>query len=176
MKLACRSSALVAASLSASGPSRRKITRTSTSIWAIPARLSAPIAQRYSVSTRAWARMKLIRQIVLTVIWTEFEEVASPPCACSSDFGLAGWLFIPWRVAAARRAGSCPSWAAADSCLGNSVWQLRFARIGWRRRRRAASQLPGQRRQQPDRNTAVSGKHDFTDAGDRPRQAIVSPA
>ena len=32
--------------------------------------------------------MKLIRQIVLTVIWTEFEEVASPPCACSSDFGL----------------------------------------------------------------------------------------
>ena len=29
------------------------------------------IARRYSVSTRAWAHMKLTRQIVPTVTWTE---------------------------------------------------------------------------------------------------------
>ena len=43
----------------------------STSIWAMPARSFAPIARRYSVSIRAWAHMKLIRQIVLTLTWTE---------------------------------------------------------------------------------------------------------
>ena len=47
--------------------SRRKITHTSISIWAMPVRSSAPIALRYSVSIQAWACMKLIRQIVLTV-------------------------------------------------------------------------------------------------------------
>jgi hypothetical protein len=34
-------------------------------------RSSAPIALRYSVSIRAWVHTKLIRQIVLTVTWTE---------------------------------------------------------------------------------------------------------
>ena len=48
-----------------------------------------------------------------------------------------------------------PELAAADSGLGNSVWQLRFARTGWRRRRRAALEQPGRSRQHPDRNTAV---------------------
>jgi hypothetical protein len=43
-------SALVATSSSASGISRRKITHTSTSIWATRARFSAPIAPPYSVS------------------------------------------------------------------------------------------------------------------------------
>src|SRR3977135_2526053 len=41
------------------------------SIWAMPVRSSAPIALRYSVSIRAWAHAKLIRQIVLTVTGTE---------------------------------------------------------------------------------------------------------
>jgi hypothetical protein len=54
--------------------SRRKITHTSTSLWAKPVRSSAPIALRYSVSIRAWAHMKLIRQIVLTVTWTELKS------------------------------------------------------------------------------------------------------
>ena len=71
MKSECRSSALAAASLSALGLYRRKITRTSTSTWAMPVTSSAPIAPRYSVSIRVWAHMKLIRQIVLTVTWTE---------------------------------------------------------------------------------------------------------
>ena len=74
MKLACRSFALAAASLSALGLSRRKITHTSTSIWAKPVRSSAPIALRYSGSIRAWAHMKLIRQIALTVTWTELKS------------------------------------------------------------------------------------------------------
>jgi hypothetical protein len=47
-KSGCQSSALVATSSSASGISRRKLTHTSTSIWAMPARLSAPLAPRYS--------------------------------------------------------------------------------------------------------------------------------
>jgi hypothetical protein len=34
---------------------------------AMPVRSSAPIALRYSVSIQAWAYMKLIRRIVLTV-------------------------------------------------------------------------------------------------------------
>ena len=55
------------------GISRRKITLISTSIWAIPARSSAPIALRYSVSIRAWEHTKLIRQIVLTVTWSELK-------------------------------------------------------------------------------------------------------
>jgi hypothetical protein len=54
-------SALVATSSSASGISRRKITHTSTSIWAMPVRLSAPIAPRYSVSIQPWVHAKLIR-------------------------------------------------------------------------------------------------------------------
>ena len=48
-----------------------KITHTSTSIWAMPVRSSAPIVLRYSVSLRGWAHAKLIRQIALTVTWTE---------------------------------------------------------------------------------------------------------
>ena len=35
---------------------------------------SAPIAPRYSISIRVWAHMKLIRQIVLTVTWTELKK------------------------------------------------------------------------------------------------------
>jgi hypothetical protein len=34
----------------------------------------APIARRYSISIRVWAHMKLIRQIVLTVTWTELKK------------------------------------------------------------------------------------------------------
>ncbi len=70
-KSGCQWSALVATSSSASGISRRKITHTSTSIWAMPAKLSAPIALRYSVSIRPWVHTKLIRQIVLTLARTE---------------------------------------------------------------------------------------------------------
>src|SRR5712672_3019838 len=71
MKSGCRSCALAAASSSALGINRRKITHTSTSRWAMPVRSSAPIALRYSASIRAWAHTKLIRQIVLTVTGTE---------------------------------------------------------------------------------------------------------
>ena len=71
MKSGCRSCALAAVSSSALGISRRKITHTSTSIWAMPTRSFARIARRYSVSTRAWAHMKLTRGIVPTVTWTE---------------------------------------------------------------------------------------------------------
>jgi hypothetical protein len=71
MKSGCRSCALAAASSSALGINRRKITHTSTSRWTMPVRSSAPIALRYSASIRAWAHTKLIRQIVLTVIRTE---------------------------------------------------------------------------------------------------------
>jgi hypothetical protein len=74
MKSGRRSCALAAASSSALGINRRKITHTSTSIWAMPVRSSAPIALRYSVSIRAWAHAKLIRQIVLTVTWTELKS------------------------------------------------------------------------------------------------------
>src|SRR5206468_9610380 len=74
MKSGSRSCALAAASSSALGISRRKITHTSTSIWAMPVRSAAPIALRYSVSIRAWAHTKLIRQIVLTVTWTELKS------------------------------------------------------------------------------------------------------
>jgi hypothetical protein len=74
MKLGCRSSALAAASLSALGLYRRKITHTSTSTSAMPATSSAPIVLRYSILIRVWAHMKLIRQIVLTVTWTELKK------------------------------------------------------------------------------------------------------
>src|SRR6266481_3448917 len=74
MKSGCRSCALAAASSSASGINRRKITHTSTSRWAMPVRSSAPIALRYSASIRAWAHTKLIRQIVLTVTGTELKS------------------------------------------------------------------------------------------------------
>src|SRR5882672_7608612 len=74
MKSGCRSCALAAASSSALGINRRKITHTSTSIWAMPVTSSAPIALRYSTSIRAWAHAKLIRQIVLTVTWTELKS------------------------------------------------------------------------------------------------------
>src|SRR5260370_10613804 len=74
MKSGCRSCALAAASSSASGINRRKITHTSTSRWAMPVRSSAPIALRYSASIRAWAHTKLIRQIVLTVTGTELKK------------------------------------------------------------------------------------------------------
>ena len=74
MKSGCRSCALAAASSSASGINRHKITPTSTLIWAMPVRSSAPIALRYSASIRAWAHAKLIRQIVLTVTGTELKS------------------------------------------------------------------------------------------------------
>ncbi len=74
MKSGCRSCALAAASSGALGISRRKITHTFTSIWAMPVISSAPIALRYSVSIRAWAHTKPIRQIVLTVTWTELKS------------------------------------------------------------------------------------------------------
>ena len=74
MKSGCRSCALAAASSSALGINRRKITHTSTSIWAMPVRSSAPNALRYSISIRAWAHRKRIRQIVPTVTWTELKS------------------------------------------------------------------------------------------------------
>src|SRR5260370_29812937 len=74
MKSGCRSCALAAASSSALGINRRKITHTSTSRWAMPVTSSAPIALRYSDSIRAWAHTKLIRQSVLTVTWTELKS------------------------------------------------------------------------------------------------------
>ena len=74
MTLGCRSCALAAASSSALGITRRKITHTSTSRSALPVRSSAPIALRYSASIRAWAHTKLIRQIVLTVTGTELKS------------------------------------------------------------------------------------------------------
>src|SRR5262249_1235923 len=74
MKSGCRSCALATASSSALEINLRKITHTSTSIWAMPVRSAAPIAVRYSVSIRAWAHTKLIRQIVLTVTWTELKS------------------------------------------------------------------------------------------------------
>jgi hypothetical protein len=67
----CRSCALAVASSRALGTNRRRITHTSISKWAAPAKSSAPTALRYFVSMRAWAQTKLIRQIVLTVTWTE---------------------------------------------------------------------------------------------------------
>src|SRR5437763_88562 len=86
MKSGSRSCALAAASSSALGISRRKITHTSTSIWAMPVRSSAPIALRYSGSIRAWAHTKLIRQIVLSVTWTEKDALYSlDPSAPVSD-------------------------------------------------------------------------------------------
>ena len=80
MKSGCRSCALAAASSSALGINRRKITHTSTSRWAMPVRSSAPIALRYSASIRAWAHTKLIRQIVLTVTGTELN------CSSAASF------------------------------------------------------------------------------------------
>jgi hypothetical protein len=74
MKSGCRSCVLAAASSSALGINRRKITHTSTSIWAMPVRSSAPNALRYSISIRAWAHRKRIRQIVPTVTWTELKS------------------------------------------------------------------------------------------------------
>jgi hypothetical protein len=74
MKSGCQSCALAAASSHALGIGRRKITHTSTSIWAMPARSSAPTALRYSVSIRPWVRAKLIRQIVLTLARTELKS------------------------------------------------------------------------------------------------------
>src|SRR6202165_2693587 len=74
MKSGCRSCALAAASSSALGINRRKITHTSTSRWAMPVRSSAPIALRYSASIRAWPHTNLIRQIVPTVTGTELKS------------------------------------------------------------------------------------------------------
>jgi hypothetical protein len=74
MKLGCRSCALAAESSSVLAKDRRKITHTSTSIWALPVRSSAPIVLRYFVSIRTWVHAKLIRQIVLTVSWAELKR------------------------------------------------------------------------------------------------------
>ena len=74
MKSGCQWCALAPESSHALGISLRKITHTSTSIWAMPARSSAPIALRYSVSIRAWVHAKLIRQIVLTLTRTELKS------------------------------------------------------------------------------------------------------
>src|SRR3954464_1569091 len=49
-------------------------------------RSAAPIALRYSVSIRAWVHTKLIRQIVLTVTWTEL-----PSCSASGRPS-ANWI------------------------------------------------------------------------------------
>ena len=103
MKSECRSSALAAASLSALGLYRRKITHTSTSIWAMRVASFAPIARRYSISIRVWAHMKLFRQIVLTVTWTELKKQqprfsrrynGHSPCA---DFDLLPYSSQRWR-------------------------------------------------------------------------------
>src|SRR5258707_7663965 len=80
MKSGCRSCALAAASSSALGIGRGKITLISTSTWAIPARSPAPIALRYSVSIRAWPHTNPIRQIVLTLTWSEKVGAVLAPC------------------------------------------------------------------------------------------------
>jgi hypothetical protein len=82
MNSAFRSCALAAASSSALGISRRKITLISTSIRAIPARSSAPTALRCSVSIRAWAHTKLIRQIVRTLTQTELKSANALLASC----------------------------------------------------------------------------------------------
>src|SRR2546427_4633687 len=100
MKSGSRSCALAAASSSALGISRRKITHTSTSIWAMPVRSAAPIALRYSVSIRAWAHTKLIRQIVLTVTWTKLKSsnAASLPRQIRTLRARGGYRFSPVEV------------------------------------------------------------------------------
>ena len=71
-----------------SGISHRKITVISTSIWAIPARSSAPIALRYSVSIRACAHANPIRRTVLTVTWSENDGAAL------ARFGVHSFAFL----------------------------------------------------------------------------------
>ena len=125
MKLRCRSSALAAASLSALGLSRRKITHTSTSIWAMPVRSSAPIALRYSVSIRAWAHMKLIRQIVLTMTWTEMKgsnatslvmlAAATSAKRARDRYGLISYPSNSTQPRKTLAASHCPSAALATS-------------------------------------------------------------
>jgi hypothetical protein len=69
-----QSCSLAAASSGALGINRRKTTHTSILIWAMPVRSSAPIVLRYSASMRVCVHTKLIRQIVLTVTWTELKS------------------------------------------------------------------------------------------------------
>jgi hypothetical protein len=88
MKSGCPSCASAAASSNVLGISRRKITLISTSIWAMPARSSALIALRYSVSIRACAHTNPIRQIVLTVTWSEkYGAALAVRCAIASRAG-----------------------------------------------------------------------------------------
>jgi hypothetical protein len=118
----CQWSALVATSSSASAINRRKITHTSTSIWAMSVRSSAPIALRYSVSIRPWVHAKLIRQTVLTVTWIELKRsnaaslVVLPEAnhrqarsSCSVGESTQG------RIERCRRAGSIYRRRVADS-------------------------------------------------------------
>ena len=62
----------------------------------------------------------------------------SPPCR---SLRISGWRDgVLYPLAGGGRAPrrmmpQAGGHGAANSCLGNSVWQIRFARIGWRRRR-----------------------------------------
>jgi len=146
MKLACRSCALAAASLNALGKSRRKITLISTSLWAIPARSSAPIARRCSVTIRAWANTKLIQQIVLTATWTDacgtstplYRETPRPACTAKR-------LTIPLRPRRlyTQRLGpgvlARNSWASARSVCNVASSRHRSARS---RRSRGSTATP----------------------------------
>ena len=96
MESARRSSASAAASSSALGRSRRKVTLISTSIWAIPARSSAPTALRYSVSIRAWAHTKPIRQIVLTLTWTDWNAFGFMLAAANEVAAARFYVGVEW--------------------------------------------------------------------------------
>src|SRR5712692_356570 len=132
MKSGSRSCALAAASSSALGINRRKITHTSTSIWAMPVRSAAPIALRYSVSIRAWAHTKLIRRIVLTVTWTELKSSNAASLAASTDtthaqdFDLLRYSSQRWRSQCesidATTSGISARWHGGDCRTGAFIW------------------------------------------------------
>jgi hypothetical protein len=91
-----------------------------TLIAADPVRSSAPIALRYSASIRAWARRKLIRRSVPTVIRTEFQR---SDAAC----------FVMPAAANRRQAPSSRSFGPAHDGHERSEFDMQ------------ASQLPNQR-------------------------------
>jgi len=140
MKSGYRSCGLAAASSSALGISRRKITHTSTSIWAMPVRSSAPIALRYSFSIRAWVHTKLIRQIVLTVTWTELKSSNQRQAPSSCRLAWKTTANACWCAGPDRRDGSVdaitirPDQYSTHSrlCLGVGIVE-RCGRVGRRR-------------------------------------------
>src|SRR5882724_2758594 len=136
MKSGCRSRALAAASSSALGTNRRKIIHTSTSIWAMPVRSSVPIALRYSVSIRAWAQTRPIRQIVPTLTWTELER------------GNAACFVMPELPAMHRRPAVFGAVHAHDACSQQSAGKRQIGNNPSHRR----SGVEGDAKAQPPRH------------------------